>query len=205
LETFSPHRALLLTIATPRPSSGGMKFSAGQTFDLSTVIANAGNRTEIVLCACIAVNFLPRLDKKNKFVGAMVILADHQPIPNQYQGALVGPFVLKAGDAITVPIKLSFEMMRTVGMEMEKAVYVHIVALSPNNDIIATDIPISHITFSEGEDSYAERQSEGYNPGSIDIFSAPRSDFTCCHEGTSASAKYQGRPFCVLVGPPEHP
>jgi hypothetical protein len=182
-----------------------MKFSAGQTFDLSTVIANAGNRTEIVLCACIAVNFLPRLDKKNKFVGAMVILAAGQPIPNQYQGALAGPFVLKAGDAITVPIKLSFEMMRTVGMEMEKAVYVHIVSSSPNNGIIATDIPISHITFSEGEDSYAERQSEGYNLGSTDIFSAPKSSFTSCHEGTSADVKFRGRPFTVMVSPPERP
>jgi hypothetical protein len=173
-ENFFPHRAVLLTIATPRPS--GMLYPVGQfqTFDLTAIIANAGNRTEVLPSICIAAS--PSV-----------------PSNLQRQGSAAGPYLLKAGDAITVALKLSFDEIRLVGTGNEKDVYVHVVAISKDaiskdNDLMAADFPISHLTYSqkEGENTYTERQAAGYNPGLTDILSARRSKFASCKEGVSA-------------------
>jgi hypothetical protein len=85
-------------------------------------------------------------------------------------------------------LKLSFDEIRFLGTGNEKDVYVHVVAISKDNDLIAADVPISRLTYSQkvGENTYTERRAAGYNPGLTDIFSAPRSKFGSCTEGLSA-------------------
>jgi hypothetical protein len=172
-ETYFPHRALQLTVAIQRQNINRGLLIPGQTFDLSPIIANTGNRTEIIPCISIAIS-------------------PSYPPDNQYRDTSAGPYVLKAGEAITAPIKVSFDTMRSgVGNNKDfyVDVYVHVVALSPNNDIIAVDIPVSRVTFPQPieENRYTENRSPGYNDNLIDIFSATRSRFgPTCQRGASA-------------------
>jgi hypothetical protein len=170
-ETFYPHKELLLTIGTPRPTSTGPLSSAGKTFDLAAVITNAGNRTEIIPCISIAIN-------------------PSAPPNNQFLGKLAGPYALKSGDAVTVPLQFGFDLIQLVGSGSDKDVYVDVVTISPDNHLIAVDIPVSRITFSrtqEGSATYTEKRSAGYNDGLIDIFSVSKSKFAPnCREGIRA-------------------
>jgi hypothetical protein len=182
---FYEHRAVLLAIA-PRPPShmSAMKAKWGDSLTLTPIISNDGNHTEVIQSISIAVNY---------------------PGPTQARGTPAGPFVLKGGDAIAVPITFSFARMAsplriTFGgppssgasgeeaptLPLEGDVYVRIVTLSPHNGLIAVDIPTSHIklpahapALSGGaeEFEYMEQISERYNDGLIDIFSSTVSQF----------------------------
>jgi hypothetical protein len=57
-----------------------------------------------------------------------------------------------------------------------KDIYVHVVALSPEENIITVDIPVSQITFLATEETnYDEHPT--YSDRLIDIFSATQSEF----------------------------
>ena len=128
----------------------------------SPIISNDGNRTEVVLSVCIAVGYSGPTAKTH-----------------QNRGTLAGPFVLKSGDAVAVPVTFNFDKM--VSLPKEDDVYVRVVALSPRDGIIAVDIPVLHITMSSKTPSEVEltgNPSAGYNDGLIDIFSSPKSAFS---------------------------
>jgi hypothetical protein len=84
-QTFFPHRVVLFTVAKPRGSTTG-EVTPDKIFDLPVIIANSGNRTEIISCVCLAVIPPDTAD-------------------NEYQSSLTGPYVLKAGEAVTVPLQ----------------------------------------------------------------------------------------------------
>jgi hypothetical protein len=164
-QTFFPHRVVLFTVAKPRGGTTG-EVTADKIFDLPVIIANSGNRTEIISCVCLAVIPPDTAD-------------------NEYQSSLTGPYVLKSGEAVTVPLQLSFDnIVKHVG---NGDVDVHIVAVSPDNDMIGVDIPISRMSFSqsEGQIKYTESTNPAYKKGLTDIFSEFRSKFTNCQEGRS--------------------
>jgi len=184
---FYEHRALLLTIA-PRPPSQMSTFTAKwhDSLTLSPIISNGGNHTEIIESVSIAVTY---------------------PGPAQSRGNPAGPFVLRGGDAITVPVTFSFARMAsplrikfsrslspglsgsgpgTRNSLLEGNVYVRVVALSPRNSLITVDIPISHIILPEDTSAYAhpdedfeykEQISTDCKDGPIDIFAANASQF----------------------------
>jgi hypothetical protein len=152
---------------------------------LSPIISNGGNHTEIIESVAIAVTY---------------------PGPAQSRDTPAGPFVLKGGDAITVPVTFSFARMASPlritfseplspGLSgpgnrnslLEGDVYVRVVALSPRNSLIAVDIPVSHITLPEDTSAlahpdegfeYKQQISADYKDGPIDIFSANVSQFS---------------------------
>jgi hypothetical protein len=154
-------------------------------FDLPVIIANSGNRTEIISCICIGIMPPNILD-------------------SQYQTGIAGPYVLKAGDAVTVPLSLSFHMMQSVvGTGSETDVSVHLVALSDDN-LIWIDIPVTRVSFSatEGQNRYQEQRSAGYKDGLIDVLSVPRSKFTDCIEGRSQILNIRVTPRQQPTPPP---
>lgn len=142
---FYEHRTLLLAIA-PRPPSAisTLKANWHDSLRLSPIISNDGNHTEIIESVSLAVTY---------------------PGPAQSRGTPAGPFVLKGGDAITVPVTFSFARMASplritfsgppspgvLGQDAPNSplagdVYIRVVALSPRNGLIAVDVPVSHIT-----------------------------------------------------------
>jgi hypothetical protein len=153
---FYEHRALLLAIA-PRPPSqmSALKANWHDSLTLYPIISNGGNHTEIIESVSIPVTY---------------------PGPAQSRGTPAGPFVLKGGDAITVPVTFRFARMAsplrttfsgplspglsapgTRNSLLEGDVYVRVVALSPRNSLIAVDIPVSHITLPEDTSALEHR------------------------------------------------
>ncbi|MGO8841955.1 MAG: hypothetical protein ACLQF1_12730 [Methyloceanibacter sp.] len=170
--TFYQHRAILLAIAPKPPTSAIVRArsDADLPFTWSPIISNDGNHTEVVLSVCIA-------------VGSSGPTANNT---HQSRGTLAGPFVLKGGDAVAVPVTFNFDKM--VSLPKEDDVYVRVVALSPRNGIIAVDIPVLHITMasqSPSEVEFTEKLSAGYNDGLINIFSSPKSAFSYSGPGLS--------------------
>ncbi len=139
-ETFFPHRTVLFTIAGQHPIGvTGVDVKPDLIFNLPVIVSNTGNRPEIILCIGLAV--IPSA-----------------PPNNEYQSSLSGPYILKAGDAVTASPSLSFERMQLIGTGTEKDVAVHVVAISPDNNIIGADIPVSRVSFSqtEGKNTYTK-------------------------------------------------
>lgn len=169
---FYRHRAILPAIA-PKPALSAFvkaRSDADLPFTWSPIISNDGNRTEIVLSVCIAIGYSGPATNST----------------HQIRGPLAGPFVLKAGDAVAVPITFNFDKM--VSLPKEDDVYVRVVALSPSDGIIAVDIPVLHITMASqipSEVELSEKPSAGYNDSLIDIFSSPKSAFSYSGPGLS--------------------
>jgi hypothetical protein len=110
-ETFFPHRTVLFTIAGQHPVGTGGDVKPDLIFTLPVIVSNNGNQPEIILCIGLAV--IPSA-----------------PPNNEYQSSLSGPYVLKAGDAVTALPSLSFQRMQSIGTGNEKHVSVHVVAIS---------------------------------------------------------------------------
>jgi hypothetical protein len=160
----------LFTIAGQHPVGTGGDVNPDLIFKLPIIVSNNGNQPEIILC-----------------IGRAVIPS--APPNNEYQSSLSGPYVLKAGDAVTALPSLSLQKIQLIGTGNEKLVSVHLVAISPDNNIIGVDIPVSRVSFAqtEGKTTYTEQQSPEYRKGLIDIFAASRSNFTNCMEGISTT------------------
>jgi hypothetical protein len=173
-ETFFPHRAILFTIAGQHPLGTGGDVKPDLMFKLPVIVSNTGNRPEIILCIGLAV--IPSA-----------------PPNNEYQSSLSGPYILKAGDAVTTSPSLSFQKMQSIGTGNTKDVSVHVVTISPENNIIGVDIPVSRLNFSqmEGKNTYTEQGNPEYREGLTDIFAEHRSNFTNCMEGISTTIAVQ--------------
>jgi hypothetical protein len=168
-ETFYPHRGILLIVAGQRGSVYLAPVISGQTIDLHPIITNSGNRTEIVQCICMAVH-------------------PSAPDYNQYQGIPSGPYILKPGDAVTTPITLSLDRIKTVGTGSQKDVYVRVVALGPNENIIAVDIPVTEITFTSKDDDNRYTEHPKNANKLINVFSSSTSKFPpFCGEAVQAN------------------
>lgn len=92
-ENFFPHRTVLITVGREPVGSTGGYVKPEPNFNLPVIVSNTGNRTELILCVRLTV--IPSA-----------------PPGNEYQSSLFGPYVLKAGDAVTAPLSLSHQRTR---------------------------------------------------------------------------------------------
>jgi hypothetical protein len=165
---FYVRRNVSVTIA-PEPSGKAGSVKSTDHYYLTPIISNGGNRTEVVIRVVIAVGH-------------------SEPTIRQVRGDPAGPFVLKAGDAITVPVSFRYDKMFHLPEEQE--LYLRIIALHPREGIIAVDVPVSHIKLDQSSDRYliTETKSQKHVASIIDVFEARRSKFA-----------YDGSPSATLL------
>lgn len=175
--TFYKHRSILLMVSPISYPAGVVK--PHDTFILSPILSNEGNRTEVIIGVSLAINY-PTL------TGIRQVL-----------GPPAGPFILKAGAAITVPVGISLDRM----LPGTQDINVRVAAPSPKGDMMAVDVPFYHVTITKspsGEVQYAAHRNPKYDESLVDLYSAPRSPFR--YEGPSVVTEAQTK-LTIRIGP----
>lgn len=174
---FYEHRSILLTVSPISYPAGVVK--SQDTFTLSPIISNGGNRTEVIIGVSLAINYPTS-------TGIRHVL-----------GPPAGPFILKAGDVITVPVGISFDRM----LPGTQDINVRVAAPSPKGDMIAVDVRFYRVTITKspsGEVQYAAHRNPKYDESLVDLYSAPRSHFR--YEGPSVVSEAQTK-LTIQFGP----
>jgi hypothetical protein len=156
------HRNLFLTVTPPPEVIEGSTGPAGTPFDLNPVIQNIGNYTEVIINVSYGV----------KHDGSEHTL--HQ----------AGPYVLKAGDAIAVPLSFPFDLLAWFAQNLHVEHYdtfLHVSILGQDEKPLTIDIPVAVIYlrgYSEHDHmvfvDFGERISPNYKNGPSNLISAFR-------------------------------
>jgi len=161
------HRNLFITITpSPEASSGGAGPATGPPFNLSPVIQNIGNYTEVIISIAYSIRYNPDPGSSGN---------------NTFHRE--GPFVLKPGDAISVPISFPFDAVAWYARYLTSRTYrtsVSVSFLDPDEKLFWKDIPVAEIDLRgyfeqpdhSGAVNFTERVSPDYKDGPVNLISS---------------------------------
>ena len=154
------HRNLFITITSPaafHEFGTASRDTMSTILNLDPVIQNTGNSTEVILKVSYGIR------REN---GEVV----------EYPA---GPFVLKAGDATTVPLKMGFDALSAFTQEPNGSdidTVIHISFLDPNERFESVDIPVAKVHVEQSKDpqmiKYEMTRSPSYKDGPINLLSS---------------------------------